>query len=202
MVESSSTPMSGLQRFPSLVEGSSSLGAYPNPPSGSRFNPTTIEESPTQTEKDECDRWFPLALEQGSDHEEEEIGELDHRPLPPSLISVASSPIPPEPVSGTRNRHMLLGEIKAPHIYIYPVYTQYIGVEESPVPMSGVKERRCLVVESPEPTEDQAGTTSLVPMSGRKDRPSLVDDSLAGRRLTICPGGERFRWREVQQPSK
>ena len=37
MVESSPTPMSGLRRFPSLLEESPSLGAYPNPPSGSRL---------------------------------------------------------------------------------------------------------------------------------------------------------------------
>ena len=56
MVESSLTPMSGLRRFPSLVEESSALGAYPNPLSGSRLNPTIIEESPTQIEVDECDQ--------------------------------------------------------------------------------------------------------------------------------------------------
>ena len=45
---------------------------------------------------------------------------------------------------------------------------QCIVVEDSPVPMSGVKDRPCLVTEPPEPTEDQAGTTSPVPMSGEK----------------------------------
>ena len=63
-------------------------------------------------------------------------------------------------------------------------------VEESPVPMSGVKNRPCLVVESPEPTEDRAGTTSPVPMSGTKDRPSLVDDSPAMPKVNnLCWGG-------------
>ena len=71
VVESSPTPMSGSRRFPSLVEESPALGAYPNPPSGSRLNPTIIEESPTQIEEDECDQWFPLAVEQWNDDEEE-----------------------------------------------------------------------------------------------------------------------------------
>ena len=67
---------------------------------------------------------------------------------------------------------------------------QFIVVEESPVPMSGVKNRPCLVVESPEPTEDRAGTTSRVPMSGTKDRPSLVDDSPAMPKVNnLCWGG-------------
>ena len=96
MVELSPTPMSGSRRFPSLVEESPALGAYPNPPSGSRLNPTIIEESPTQIEEDECDQWFSLALEQGNDDEEEEIGVLEHRPLHHSSISVASSPAPKE----------------------------------------------------------------------------------------------------------
>ena len=38
MVESSPTAMSGSRRFSSLVEESPSLGANPNPPSGSRLN--------------------------------------------------------------------------------------------------------------------------------------------------------------------
>ena len=65
MVESLPTPMSGSRRFPSLVDESPSLEAYPDPRSGSRLNPTIIEDSPAQIEEDECDRWFPLALEQG-----------------------------------------------------------------------------------------------------------------------------------------
>ena len=67
---------------------------------------------------------------------------------------------------------------------------QCIFVEESPVPMSGVKCRLCLVLESPEPTGDRAVLTSLVPMSGTKDRPFLMDDPLAvpkGR--NVCWGG-------------
>ena len=32
-------------------------------------------------EENECDPWFPLALEQRSNDEEEEIGVLEHKPL-------------------------------------------------------------------------------------------------------------------------
>ena len=147
MVELLPSPMSGLQRFPSLVEESPSSGAYPHPPSGSRLKPTIIEESPTQIEEDECDQWFARAFEQGSD-DGEEIGVLDHRPLHHSPISVASLPAPPESLSGTRNRPMLVEESPAPH-YIMAGDSpapQCIVVEESPVPMNGVKERPCLVV--------------------------------------------------------
>ena len=204
MVESSPTPMSGSRRFPSLVEGSPSLGAYPNPPSGSRLNPTIIEESPTQIEGDECDRWFTLALEQPSDDQEEEIGVLKHRPLHHSPISVASSPVLPEPMSGTRNRHMLVEESPAPHYIMVEdsPAPQYIVVEESPLPMSGVKRRPCLVVEFLEPTEERAGTTSPFPMSGTKDPPSLVDDSPVEPKVNNMCWGERIRWREVEQPSQ
>ena len=46
------------------------------------------------------------------------------------------------------------------------------------MPMSGIKSRPCLVLESPpETTGDGAGTTSQVPMSRTKDQPSLLDDS-------------------------
>ena len=62
MVESSPTPLSGARRFPFLVEESSSLEAYPNPPSRSRPNPTIIEESPTQIKEDECDEAVPWGL--------------------------------------------------------------------------------------------------------------------------------------------
>ena len=181
MVESSPTAMSGSRRFPSLVEESPALGAYPNPPSGSRLNPTIIEESPMQVEEDECDQWFPLAVEQGNDDEGEEIGVLERHELHHSPISVALSPAPPEPMSGTRDRPMHVEESPAPHYIMVQdsPAPQFIVVAESPVPMSGVKNRPCLVVESPEPTEDRVGITSPVPMSGTKDRPSLVDDSLA-----------------------
>ena len=192
MVESSPIPMSGWRRFPSLVDESRALGAYPNPPSGSTRNPTIIEESPTQIEEDECDQWFPLALEQGNDDEEEEIGVLEHRPLHHSPISVASSPAPPEPMSGTRDRPMLVEESPVPHYIMVEdsPAPQCIVVEEFPVPMSGVKDRPCLVVESPEPTEDRAGTTSPVPMSGTKGRPSLVDDSPSMPKVhNLCWGG-------------
>ena len=44
--------------------------------------------------------------------------------------------------------------------------------------------------ESPEPTEDRAGTTPPVPMSGTKDCPSLVDDSPAVPKVNnLCWGG-------------
>ena len=65
MVESSTTPMSSARRFPSLMEEYPSLGAYPHPPSGSRLNPTIIEESPTQIEEDECDGWLPPGVGTG-----------------------------------------------------------------------------------------------------------------------------------------
>ena len=68
--------------------------------------------------------------------------------------------------------------------------SQCIVVNESPVPMGGVKDCPCLVVESPEPTEERAGTTSPVSMSGTKDRPSLVDDSPAMPKVNnLCWGG-------------
>ena len=57
---------------------------------------------------------------------------------------------------------------------------QYVAVEEFPAPISGVKDRPCLVVESPPgPTWGQTENTSPVPVSGTKDQPSLVDDSPA-----------------------
>ena len=43
MVEPLPIPMSGLRRFPSLVEETPSFGTNPNPPSRSRLNPTIIE---------------------------------------------------------------------------------------------------------------------------------------------------------------
>ena len=132
MVESSPTPMSGSRRFPSLVEESPSVGAYPNPPGGSRLNPTIIKESPTEIEEDECDQWFPLALGQGNDHEEEEIGVLERHELHHSPISVTLLPAPSEPISGTRHRPMLVDESPAPH---------YIIVEDSPAP-------QCIVLEA------------------------------------------------------
>ena len=192
MVESSPTPLSGSRRFPSLVEESPALGAYPDPPSGSRLNPMIIEESPTQIEEDECDQWFPLALEQGNNDEEEDIGVQERHELHHSPISVASSPAPLETMSGTRDCPMLVEESPAPHYIMVEdsPAPQFIVVEESPVPMSGVKNRPCLVVESPEPTEGRAGTTSPVPMSGTKDSPSLVDDSPAMPKVNnLCWGG-------------
>ena len=187
-----------------MVEESPALGAYPDPPSRSRLNSTIIEESPTQIEEDECDQWFLLALEQGNDHDEAEIGVLKHRPLQHSPISIALSPAPPEAMSGTRDRPMLVDESPAPHYIVVEdsLAPQCIVVEESPVPMSGVKDRPCLVVEFPKPTEDRAGTTSPVPMNGTKNRPSLVDDSPEMPKVNNLCSGEGTRWRKVQEPSK
>ena len=67
---------------------------------------------------------------------------------------------------------------------------QFIIVEVPLVPMSDVKNRACLVVESLEPTEDLADTRSPVPMSGTKDHPSLVDHSPAMPKVNnLCFGG-------------
>ena len=194
MVESSPTPMSGSRRFPSLVRESPSVEANPDPPSGSRLHPTIIEESPAQIEEDECDWLFPLALEQGGDDEEEKIGVMESRASHSSSISVASSPTPPDPMLGTRDHPTLVEESSAPHYITVDHFParQYIVVEESPVPMRGVKNRPCLVLElRPELTENQAGTTTPVPMSGTKDRPSLLDYSPAMRKLNnLRWGGE------------
>ena len=117
---------------------------------------------------------------------------LEHRPFHHSPISVASSPAPPEPMSGTRDRPMLVEESPAPRYNMVKdsPAPQCIVVDEFPVPMSGVKGRPHLVVESPEPMEDRASTTSPVPMSGTKDRPSLVDDSPARPKVNnLCWGG-------------
>ena len=191
MVELSPSPMSGSRQFPSLVEESPSLGANPNPPSGSRLDPTIIEESPTQIEEDECDQWFCLAFRQGNDDEEEEIGVLERHELHHSPISVASSPAPPEPMSGTRECSMLVEEFPTPHYIMVEDSPprQCIAVEESPVRMSGVRNGPCHVVESLGPPEDWAGPTSPVPMSGTKDRLSLVVILRRCRRLTICAWG-------------
>ena len=115
MVESSPTPMSGSRRFPSLVEESPSFGANPNPPSRCRLNPRIIVVSPTQSDEDECDQWFPLAFGQGNNDEEEENGVLERHELHHSPISVASSPASPQPTAGTRDRPMLVEDSPAPH---------------------------------------------------------------------------------------
>ena len=141
-----------------------------------------IEESAAQIEEDECERRFPLVLEQGGDEEEEEIGVLNRREPHHFPISVASSPAPPESMSGTRHHPTLVKESPAPHYIIVEdsPAPQYIVEQESQVPMSGIKNHQCLVVESPpNPTEDKARATSQVPRSGTRDRPSLVDDSPA-----------------------
>ena len=87
---------------------------------------------------------------------------------------------------------MLVEESPAPHYIMFQdaLAPQCIVVEESPVPMRGVKNHRCLVVESPEPTDSRASTESPVPMTGTKDRPSLVDDSPAMPKVNnLCWGG-------------
>ena len=94
---------------------------------------------------------------------------------------------------GTRNRPLLVEESPASHYIMVEdsLAPQYIVVDESLVPMCGVKNRPCLVVESPEPTEDQATTTSPLPMSSTKDQRSLVDDSPAVLKVSNpCFGGE------------
>ena len=91
-------------------------------------------------------------------------------------------------MSGTRNRPLLVEESPAPHYIMVKdsPAPQCNVVEESAVPMSCVKDRPCLVVESP----DRAGTTSPVPMTGTKDRQSLVDDSPAVPKVNnLCWGG-------------
>ena len=123
---------------------------------------------------------------------------LECRALHHSPISVALLPAPPEPMSGTRDRPMLVEESLARHYIMVEdsPAPHCIVVEESPVPLSGVKNHPCLVVESPEPAEGQAGTESPVPMSGTKDRPSLVDDSPAMPRVNnLWWGGGN--WLEV-----
>ena len=135
----------------------------------------------------------PLALEQGSDNEEEEIGVLTHRPLHHSPISVASSPALFEPMLGTKNRPMLVKKSPGPHYIMVEDSRgpQYNVVADTPAPMSGLKSRPCLGVESLEPTGDRASTTSPVPMSGTKDHSSLVDDSPAVLKANnLCWGGE------------
>ena len=146
--------MSGPRRFPSLVEESPSLTAHPNPPSGCRLNPTIIKESPTQIEEDECDQWFPLALGQGNNDEEEENGVLECHELHHSPLSVASSPAQPEPMSGRGHPPMLVEESPAPHhIMVEDTRaSQCIVVEESPVPVSGFKNRPCNLVSAPKTT--------------------------------------------------
>ena len=122
-----------------------------------------------------------------------------------SPISVASSPAPPEPMSGTRDRPMFAEESPAPHYITVgdSPAPQCIVVEESPVPMSGVKNRPCLVVESPEPTKDRAVTESQAPMSGAKDRPSLVDESPAVPKVNnLCLGGRESGGGRFSQPPK
>ena len=166
------------------------MEAYSNHGSGSRPNATIIEESPTQIEEDECDQWLPLALGQGNKDEEEDIGVLERHELHHLPISVASSPAPLEPMSGPGDRPMLVEESPLPHYIMVEDYLapQCIVVQKSLVPMSGVKNPLCLVVESLEPTEDRAGYKSQVPMSGTKDPSSPVDDS------AVVPKVDNLRW--------
>ena len=111
-----------------------------------------------------------------------------------SPISVVSLPARPEPMLGTRDGPTPVKESPAPHYIMvqHSLVAQYIVMEESLVPMSGVHNRPCLVVDSlPENTEDRAGTTSPVPMSGMNECPFLVDDSPAVPKVNnLCSGGE------------
>ena len=178
--------------FPPLARILLPWERIPIPQSGSRLNPTIIEESPTQIEEDECDQWFLLAWGQGNDDEEEDNGALERHELNHSPISIASSPAPPEPMPGTRDRPVLVEEFPAPHYIMVEdsPASQCIVVEESPFPLSRIENHPCLVVESLEPTEGRAGTECPVPMSGTKDRPSLVDDSPAVPKVNnLCWGG-------------
>ena len=69
------------------------------------------------------------------------------------------------------------------------------------MPMSGVKDRPCLVVESPERTEDRGGTTSPVPMSGTKHHQSLMDDSPAVPKVNNpCWGGRKSGGGRLSNP--
>ena len=139
-------------------------------------------------------RWFLLALEHGSDDEGEEIGMLERREPHHSPISVVSLRAPPEPMSGTKNRPLLVEESLGPHYIIVEdsLAPRYIVVQEPPVPMSRVKHRPCLVVQSlGKPADDRATTTSPVPISGKKDQPFLVDDPPAVPKVNnLCLGGE------------
>ena len=71
-------------------------------------------------------------------------------------IRANSCEFEPASLKSPAPHYIMVGDSPAP---------QCIVVEEFLVPMSGVKDRPCLVVESPEPTEDPACTTSPVPMS-------------------------------------
>ena len=87
---------------------------------------------------------------------------------------------------------MLVEECPAPHEIMAEdsPAPQCIVLEESPVPMNGIKDRPCLVVESPEPTKDWSGARSPVPMSGTKDCPSPLDDSPAVSKVNNLGWGE------------
>ena len=191
MVELSPSPMSGSLRFPSLVEETPSSGAYLDPPSGSRLNPLIVQDSPRQIEEDECDRWSPLAFEQGSDDEEEEIGVLEHRPLHRSPISFASSLAHTRTYVGVQESPNAYGVnagaplhhgggLSSPSIHFCGGSAgAYERRQEPPMSCRGISE----------PTEDRASTTSLVPMRGKKDQPSLLGDSPAVRKVNnLCWG--------------
>ena len=163
------------------MEESPALEAYPDPPRGSRLNPTVIVEFAAEIEEDECDQGFPPVFEEGGNNEGEEFGMLECPESHHSPIFVTSSSAPAEAMLGTRDQTTLVRETLAPHYIMVEdsPSPQYMVVEESPVPMSDVKSQPCLVVECrPEPTGERARTTSPVPMNGPKDQLSLVDDSL------------------------
>ena len=191
MVDSSPAPMSGLRRFPFLVEESPALEAYPDPPNGCGLKAALIVEALAQLEEHECDRWSLPSLDQGRNDEREEMGVLERRKLRHSPMSVASSPAPPEPMSGKRDRATLVDESPASH---------YIVGQDPTCCGGGVpsaRERRgnhgpCLDMESPPgPMWGHTKNLSQVPMNGTKDQPSLVDDSPTFPKVdNLCLGGE------------
>ena len=82
---------------------------------------------------------------------------LERRQLHHSPVSVGSSPAPTEPMSGTRNRPMLVEESPAPH---------YVMVKDCPA-------LQCIVVE-----------VSLVPVSGKTKTAGVLSLNLRGLLMT------------------
>ena len=129
----------------------------PAPLNATLFNPALVLESPVPPEDirdhpmviaddEESDRWSLLSLESGSDDEGEEIGVLRHRGSRRSPIRVAPLPESPVPMSGTRDRPMM--------------------VKESLVPMSGSRDRPRLIVESPQESPGEQTTCESPVPSG------------------------------------
>ena len=100
---------------------------------------------------------------------------------------------------------MFVEESPAPHYIIVQDSRapQGVVVEESPVPMSGAKKSPCLVVESPELTEDGAVPSSPVPMSGVDDSPAVpkVNDLCWGGRNPLEGGSATLPINLVSPPS-